>query len=66
MSDEEDEVEVEVYARRHQSIQQPDEPLAEPPQAIGFCQAFCLPGVVPVSPQPESSQSQIWCSWTST
>lgn len=62
MSDEEDEVEVEVYARRHQSIQQPDEPLAEPPQAIGFCQAFCLPGVVPVSPQPESSQSQIWCS----
>uniref|UniRef100_A0A671VFT1 Sugar phosphate exchanger 3 n=1 Tax=Sparus aurata TaxID=8175 RepID=A0A671VFT1_SPAAU len=49
MSDEEDEVEVEVYARRHHSIQQPDEPLAEPPQAIGFCQAFCLPGVLPYS-----------------
>lgn len=51
MSDEEDEVEVEVevHARRYQSVQQPDEPLAEPPQAIGFLQAFCLPGVLPVS-----------------
>uniref|UniRef100_A0A4W6FKG9 Sugar phosphate exchanger 3 n=2 Tax=Lates calcarifer TaxID=8187 RepID=A0A4W6FKG9_LATCA len=51
MSDEEDEVEVEVevHARRYQSVQQPDEPLAEPPQAIGFLQAFCLPGVLPYS-----------------
>lgn len=47
MSDEEDEVE--VCGRTHQSVQQPDEPPAEPPQAIGFFQAFCLPGVIPVS-----------------
>lgn len=49
MSDEEDEVEVEVYGRQYQSVQQPDEPLAESPQAIGFIQAFCLPGVLCVS-----------------
>uniref|UniRef100_A0A8C4GWU4 Sugar phosphate exchanger 3 n=1 Tax=Dicentrarchus labrax TaxID=13489 RepID=A0A8C4GWU4_DICLA len=49
MSDEENEVEVEVYGRRYQSVQQPDEPLVEPPRAIGFCQAFCLPGVLPYS-----------------
>lgn len=49
MSDEEDEVEVEAYARRYHSVQQPEEPLAEAPKAIGFCQAFCLPGVLPVS-----------------
>lgn len=46
MSDEE----VEVYVRQHQSIQQPDELPAESPQAISFCQAFLLPGVLPVSP----------------
>ncbi|XP_070784701.1 sugar phosphate exchanger 3 isoform X5 [Enoplosus armatus] len=45
MSDEEEEVE--VHNRPYQSVQQPDEPLAEPPRAIGFCQAFCLPGVLP-------------------
>lgn len=49
MSDEEDEVEVEAYARRYHSVQQPEEPLAEAPKAIGFCQAFCLPGVLPYS-----------------
>lgn len=49
MSDEEDEVEVEAYAQRYHSGQQPEEPLAEAPTAIGFCQAFCLPGVLPVS-----------------
>lgn len=55
MSDEEDEVEAEVYARQYQ---QPDEPLAETPQAIGFCQAFCLPGVLPVSPRLPTSQDK--------
>ncbi|TDG96784.1 hypothetical protein EPR50_G00232340 [Perca flavescens] len=49
MSDEEDEAEAEAYARQYQSVQQPDEPLAEAPRAIGFCQAFCLPGVLPYS-----------------
>lgn len=49
MSDEEDEVEVEGYGRQYQSVQQPDEPLTESPQAIGFIQAFCLPGVLCVS-----------------
>ncbi|KAM3588214.1 uncharacterized protein V6R79_024089 [Siganus canaliculatus] len=47
MSDEEDEVE--VYDRRYRLDQQPDEPLTESPQAIGFCEAFCLPGVIPYS-----------------
>lgn len=51
MSDEEDEVEVEVNSRRYQSVQQPDDPPAESPQAVGFLQAFCLPGVLPVSLQ---------------
>lgn len=49
ISDEEDEVEVEVYAQRDHSIQQQDEPTPQPPRAIGFCQAFCLPGVLPYS-----------------
>lgn len=49
MSDEEDEVEVEVYAQRDHTIQQPEDPPTQPPQAIGFCQAFCLPGVLPYS-----------------
>lgn len=48
MSDEEEEVE--VYVTQHQSIQQPNEPPAESSQAISFCQAFLLPGVLPVSP----------------
>lgn len=58
MSDEEDEVEVEVEVcgRPYHSVQQPDEPL-ESPQAIGFCQAFCLPGVLPVSPQQVKTQT---------
>lgn len=49
MSDEEDEVEVETYTRRGQSAERPVEPPAESQQAIGFFQAFCLPGVLPVS-----------------
>ncbi|KAL3977399.1 FRAS1-related extracelluar matrix protein 1/2 [Sarotherodon galilaeus] len=49
MSDEEDEVEVEVYGSRGQSVEQPVEPPAESPQAIGFLKAFCLPGVLPYS-----------------
>ncbi|CAK6949838.1 sugar phosphate exchanger 3 [Scomber scombrus] len=49
MSDEEDEVEAEAYGGRYQSVQQPDEPLAEPPQAVSFLQAFGLPGVLPYS-----------------
>lgn len=50
MSDEEeDEVEVEVHGRRYNSVTQSDEALDEPPKAIGFCQAFCLPGVLPYS-----------------
>lgn len=56
MSDEEDEVEVEVevYGRQRQSVQQPDEPPTKSPQAIGFIQAFCLPGVLCVSLQLKS------------
>lgn len=49
MSDEEDEVEAEKYSRRGQSVEQPVEPPAESPQAIGFLKAFCLPGVLPYS-----------------
>lgn len=49
MSDEEDELEAEAYSRRYQSVQEPDEPLTETPRAIGFCEAFCLPGVLPYS-----------------
>ncbi|KAF7229027.1 sugar phosphate exchanger 3 [Nothobranchius furzeri] len=48
MSDEEEE-EVQVCSRRFPSVQQPDEPQEESPQAIGFFQAFCLPGVLPYS-----------------
>lgn len=48
MSDDEVEV-VEVYARVQRSIQQHSEPQVESPQAISFCQAFLLPGVLPVS-----------------
>ncbi|KAJ0057392.1 hypothetical protein NL108_006087, partial [Boleophthalmus pectinirostris] len=49
MSDEEDEVEVEVYAQRDHPIQQSDEGPPQDPQPIGFFQAFCLPGVLPYS-----------------
>uniref|UniRef100_A0A3Q0RS32 Sugar phosphate exchanger 3 n=1 Tax=Amphilophus citrinellus TaxID=61819 RepID=A0A3Q0RS32_AMPCI len=49
MSDEEDEMVVETYTRRGQSVEQPVEPPAASPQAIGFFQAFCLPGVLPYS-----------------
>ncbi|KAJ0015586.1 hypothetical protein NQD34_009206 [Periophthalmus magnuspinnatus] len=49
MSDEEDEVEVEVCAQRDHAPLQLDEPLTRDPQPIGFCQAFCLPGVLPYS-----------------
>uniref|UniRef100_A0A3B4AYU4 Sugar phosphate exchanger 3 n=1 Tax=Periophthalmus magnuspinnatus TaxID=409849 RepID=A0A3B4AYU4_9GOBI len=49
MSDEEDEVEVEVCAQRDHAPSQLDEPLTRDPQPIGFCQAFCLPGVLPYS-----------------
>ena len=45
MSDEEEE---EVYVRQQQSIQHPDEHLGESAKAISFCQAFLLPGVLPV------------------
>ncbi|XP_033968371.1 sugar phosphate exchanger 3 [Pseudochaenichthys georgianus] len=51
MSDEEvdAEVEVEVYDRHYHSIQEPEDPLAEAPLPVTFCQAFCLPGVLPYS-----------------
>lgn len=47
MSDEEDEVE--VYGEPNYSVQHQDGPLTQAPQAISFCQAFCLPGVLPYS-----------------
>uniref|UniRef100_A0A667ZIB9 Sugar phosphate exchanger 3 n=1 Tax=Myripristis murdjan TaxID=586833 RepID=A0A667ZIB9_9TELE len=50
MSDEEDEEEeVVMYDGGYYSVQQQDEPQAESPQAIGFFQAFLLPGVLPYS-----------------
>ncbi|KAM4615441.1 sugar phosphate exchanger 3 [Polymixia lowei] len=49
MSDEEEEEDVEVCDGGYYSVQQHDEPPTEAPQAIGFCQAFCLPGVLPYS-----------------
>lgn len=50
MSDEEeDEQEVETYSQRCRADQPPEEPVDEPPHAIGFFQAFCLPGVLLVS-----------------
>uniref|UniRef100_A0A8C5HZ33 Sugar phosphate exchanger 3 n=1 Tax=Gouania willdenowi TaxID=441366 RepID=A0A8C5HZ33_GOUWI len=48
MSDEEDE-EVHVYCRQQQDEQEPEEVQVEPPQAVSFLQAFCLPGVLPYS-----------------
>lgn len=47
MSD--DEEEDVVYIRKRRSVQQLDEPPAESSQAISFCKAFLLPGVLPVS-----------------
>ncbi|KAM9407375.1 sugar phosphate exchanger 3-like isoform 1-T2 [Salvelinus alpinus] len=56
MSDEEDEEEEgeeegseEVCDGGYYTIQQGDEDPRETPKAIGFCQAFCLPGVLPYS-----------------
>uniref|UniRef100_A0A8C7ZRU3 Sugar phosphate exchanger 3 n=1 Tax=Oryzias sinensis TaxID=183150 RepID=A0A8C7ZRU3_9TELE len=49
MSDEEEEEQVEAYARRRRSAKPQEDPPPEPPQAIGFFQAFCLPGVLPYS-----------------
>ncbi|KAM6895871.1 sugar phosphate exchanger 3 [Xenentodon cancila] len=50
MSDEEEkEKEVEVCSRRSRSVQEPDEPPFESPRAVGFLQAFRLPGVLPYS-----------------
>lgn len=46
---EEDEGELEVCERREESDQQQEEPDAHTPQPISFCQAFCLPGVLPYS-----------------
>lgn len=63
MSDEEDEAEVEGYGRRYQSVQRPDEPPAEPPRAIGFCQAFCLPGVLPVSPRLQRVETDLFTTF---
>uniref|UniRef100_A0A8C2XVE3 Sugar phosphate exchanger 3 n=1 Tax=Cyclopterus lumpus TaxID=8103 RepID=A0A8C2XVE3_CYCLU len=47
ISEEKDEEE--AHGRRCQSVQQQDEPVAETPRAVGFCRAFCLPGVLPYS-----------------
>lgn len=60
MSDEEDELEAEAYSRRYQSVQEPDEPLTETPRAIGFCEAFCLPGVLPVSPPHQQVETNLF------
>ncbi|XP_007578357.1 sugar phosphate exchanger 3 [Poecilia formosa] len=48
MSDEEEENEqqVETYSQQCRTDQPPEEPEDEPPHAIGFFQAFCLPGVL--------------------
>lgn len=47
ITDEEDEVE--VYGRQYHSVQEQEEPPVEAPAAVSFLQAFCLPGVLPVS-----------------
>ncbi|XP_072309330.1 sugar phosphate exchanger 3 [Eucyclogobius newberryi] len=53
MSDEEGEAqaveEEEEHARRDHTVQQPDEAPPRQPQPVSFCQAFCLPGVLPYS-----------------
>ncbi|KAI1888479.1 hypothetical protein AGOR_G00185570 [Albula goreensis] len=46
ISDEEEEEEEEVCVRNSYSIQEQDLEPEGPPTAIGFCQAFCLPGVL--------------------
>uniref|UniRef100_A0A672GSC8 Sugar phosphate exchanger 3 n=1 Tax=Salarias fasciatus TaxID=181472 RepID=A0A672GSC8_SALFA len=48
-AEEEEDDEVESCERREQPGQQQDEPEAQSPRAISFCQAFCLPGVLPYS-----------------
>ncbi|XP_029969627.1 sugar phosphate exchanger 3-like [Salarias fasciatus] len=49
-AEEEEDDEVESCERREQpGQQQQDEPEAQSPRAISFCQAFCLPGVLPYS-----------------
>nr|XP_057934616.1 sugar phosphate exchanger 3 [Doryrhamphus excisus]XP_057934617.1 sugar phosphate exchanger 3 [Doryrhamphus excisus]XP_057934619.1 sugar phosphate exchanger 3 [Doryrhamphus excisus]XP_057934620.1 sugar phosphate exchanger 3 [Doryrhamphus excisus]XP_057934621.1 sugar phosphate exchanger 3 [Doryrhamphus excisus]XP_057934622.1 sugar phosphate exchanger 3 [Doryrhamphus excisus] len=48
MSDDEEEEEEEDVYECHHTIQQQDEPHEEP-RAVGFFQAFCLPGVLPYS-----------------
>lgn len=48
MSDEEEEEE-ELHVKHCGSVQQPDESVEDPQHAISFFQAFCLPGVLPVS-----------------
>ncbi|KAM3858810.1 sugar phosphate exchanger 3 [Diretmus argenteus] len=47
--EEEEEGKVEVCDGGYYSVQQPDEQSSDPPQAVGFLQAFCLPGVLPYS-----------------
>ncbi|XP_056281107.1 sugar phosphate exchanger 3 isoform X1 [Pseudoliparis swirei] len=53
ISDEEEEDEGAAAAgpgRRRQPVPQQDEPtVEETPRAVGFCRAFCLPGVLPYS-----------------
>lgn len=62
MSDEDEEVE--VYARQQRAVQQ-QETRTPPSQAIGFWRAFCLPGVLPVSPglqhKPSSRSLNVTC-----
>lgn len=51
MSDEE----AEEDDDKEEEVEAQDEPLPATPRAITFCQAFCLPGVLPVSaPLPTS------------
>ncbi|XP_075967531.1 sugar phosphate exchanger 3 [Anarhichas minor] len=50
MSDEEEKEEEEEEEEEVVVVEEAeDEPLAETPRAISFCQAFCLPGVLPYS-----------------
>ncbi|XP_077399681.1 sugar phosphate exchanger 3 [Vanacampus margaritifer] len=50
MSDEEEEQdEGDVYNRHYHSVQHQDEPRQGSTKAVGFFQAFCLPGVLPYS-----------------
>ncbi|XP_061107768.1 sugar phosphate exchanger 3 [Conger conger] len=49
ISDDEEEEEDEGLTGGNYSIQQQEVQIETPPSAIGFCQAFCLPGVLPYS-----------------